>query len=195
MKGISQFIVYTLTILFGFVTVTIFSLLIYGYYDQVLKTNIEVGLREVSLHTWSGISKLYELGDKSAVTPTNSTAVIIANISLNYPQNVVGSKYEVELISATGIWNQIINITIDGVNASIKDEETSGPKIVAKTTQTPFISYKHAIPNLPFEIQGKYRPGEEQMLRYVRYNYNGTEKNVVILGEYKVIVDLVNITN
>lgn len=194
MKGISRLVNYAITIMFGFIIVTVFSTLIYGYYDQVLKSNIRASLKQIAIQTALSITKLYNLGRESDATPENSSSVIISDIDLNYPNKVSGKNFEVELTSSPGIWNIVTNLTISGENVTIRKETTSGAKIIAKTTQKPFVNYEHDVPNVPIVLQGKFRSGENDTLRMVRYNYNGTLEDTIVLGESDIIIGITSIT-
>lgn len=193
MRGVSSFISYALTILFGFVILTFFTSLIYSYYNQVLASNIKTGLKQITAQTTSSIIKLYDLGKESDVSPSNSSSIVISDVDLNYPEKVSGKNFEVELVSTPGIWNLITNFTIDGKNATIRKEAGSGAKIIAKTTQRPFISYEYDVPNVPVVLQGKFRSGQDDTLRLVRYNYNGSISDMIILGESDIIVGITSV--
>jgi len=193
MKGISNFVSYTFTILFGFTILILFSSLIYSFYDQVQKTSITASLKQVSIQTADEIIKLYNLGKEFKANPTNSTTIIISNISLNYPQKISDKNYEIELSSSPGIWNSIINFTVNGENATIVKETESSSKIIARTTQRPFVTYEYDLPNLPIMLQGKFRSGDNDILKHVRYNYNGTIEDRIILGESDIIVGIISI--
>lgn len=180
--------------MFGFIIVTIFSTLIYGYYDQVLRSNIRASLKQVAIQTSLSITKLYNLGKESDAAPVNSSSIIISDINLNYPNRVSGKNFEVELTSSPGIWSMVTNLTIDGKNVTIKKETTSGAKIIAKTTQRPFLSYEYDVPNVPIVLQGKFRSGENDTLRLVRYNYNGVVNDTIVLGASDIIIGITSIT-
>jgi len=194
MKGLARIITYAITIMFGFIIITIFSTLIYGYYDQVLRSNIKASLKQIAIQTALSITKLYNLGEESDVTPDNSSSIIISDIDLNYPTKVSGKNFEVELTSSPGIWNIVTNLTIGGENVTIRKETTSGAKIIAKTTQRPYLSYEHDVPNVPIILQGKFRSGQNDTLRLVRYNYNGVVNDTIVLGEADIIIGITSIT-
>jgi len=193
MKGISRFVDYSFIILSGFVVMTLFTVLIYGYYNHVLKANIQVSLKEISAQTSDSILYLYNQAKESDASPKNSSSVILSSIDLKYPNQISGKNFEVELISSPGIWNQITNITINNANATILKETSSGAKIIAKTKQDPIISYEYDVPNVPIRLQGKYTPGGNDTLSLVRYNYNGTVEDVIILGNSSVIIGITSI--
>jgi hypothetical protein len=193
MKGISQFISYTFLIILSFVALTIFVTLIYGYYNHITRTNIQVSLKQVAAQTADNILYLYNQGIDSDATPGNSTSIILSSVDLNYPNQVGGKNFEVELVSSPGIWNVITNLAIGGVNATIRKESTSGAKIIVKTIQKPIESYEYAVANVPIILQGKYRSGGNDTLRLVRYNYNGTLEDIIILGNSSIIIGITSI--
>lgn len=193
MKGISNFVSYTFTILFGFTILILFSSLIYSFYDQVLKNSITANLKQISIQTADEIIKLYNLGKEFKTNPANSKSIVISNITLDYPEKVGDKSYEVELLSSPGIWNSVTNFTVDGRNATIIKETESSSKIIVKTTQRPFITYEYDLPNMPIILQGKFRSGEKDNLKLVRYNYNGTIEDRIILGESDIIVGITSI--
>lgn len=194
MKGISRFVTYAITIMFGFIIVTVFSTLIFGYYDQVLKSNIRGSLKEIAIQTALSITKLYYSGKESNVVPDNSSSIIIEEVDLNYPNKVSGKNFEVELVSSPGIWDIVTDMTIGGENVTIRKETTSSAKIIAKTTQRPFVSHEYDFPNLPIVLQGKFRSGQNDTLRMVRYNYNGVVYDMIVLGESDIIIGITSIT-
>ena len=193
MKGISQFISYTFLILLSFVALTIFVTLIYGYYNHITRTNIQVSLKQVAAQTADNILYLYDQGEESDAAPTNSASIILSSVDLNYPNQVGNRNFEVELVSTPGIWNVVTKFTIGGANATIRKESTSGAKIIAKTTQKPIESYEYAVANVPIKLQGKYRSGDDDILRLVRYNYNGTLEDIIILGGSSIIIGITSI--
>ena len=194
MKGISKFISYAITILFGFTILIFFSTLIYNYYDDILKNTMKAELKQICIQTANSIIQLYNKAKEFNSLPKNSTSIIISSIDLNYPNKVEGRNFEVELLTSPGIWNLVTNITIEGKNVMIVKETGSSSKIIAKTTQKPIIVYEHDIPNVPIVLQGKFRSGENDNLKVIRYNYNGTVEDRVILGESDIIVGITNIS-
>jgi len=150
-------------------------------------------LKQIAAQTADNILYLYDQAKESDASPTNSTSIILSSIDLNYPNQVVDRNFEVELVSSPGIWNVVTNITIDDVNATIRKESTSGAKIIAKTTQKPIVSYEHDVANVPIGLQGKYRSGDDDTLRLVRYNYNDSLEDVIILGNSSIIIGISSI--
>lgn len=193
MKGISKFVDYSFILLSSFIVMTLFTMLIYGYYNHELKTNIEVSLKQIAAQTSESILDLYNRAKESDANPKNSSSVILSSIDLKYPNQISGKNFEVELISSPGIWNQITNITVNSANATIVKETSSGAKIIVKTKQRPVVSYEYNVPNVPIRLQGKYASGGNDTLSLVRYNYNGTVEDVIVLGNSTIIIGITSI--
>ena len=193
MKGVSKFVSYSFMILISFVALGVFVTLIYGYYNHVIRTNIQVGLKQIATRTSDKILYLYDQARQSDASPVSSTSVVISNIDLNYPAQVMDRNFEVELLSSPGIWNVITSITIEGENATIKKETSSSTKIIAKTTQKPIITYEYDVPNIPIRLQGKYSSGDDDILKLVRYNYNNNLEDTIILGDSTIIIGISSI--
>ncbi len=188
MKGLSKFVEYAFIILFGFTVLSLLTSMIYTYYNKTLERNINSGLKQVALQTSDAILKLYDTGQDIKAEPENASAVIVANMDINYPNNIGGRNFEVDLISSPGIWVQVTNLTIDSEDANIRKETSSGAKILVKTTQDPFLSYEYPLPNIAIDIQGKYTSGSNDTLSYIKYNYLGTEHDIIVLGDFDFIV-------
>ncbi len=195
MKGLSRFVTYVFTILLGFIILSVFSLLIFGYYDQVLKSDITSGLKQIAIQTVSGIIELYGLAEGYETIPKNFSLIVISSIDLNYPDEVSGRSFEVELVSSPGIWSIITNMTINGESVEGKKETTSGSKIIVKTTQGPYVSYEYDVPNVPIVLQGRFRSGESDTLKLIRYNFNGTVEDRIVLGESDILVGITSINS
>jgi len=193
MKGLSKFVTYSLIILSSFVVLIFLTTLIYSYYEQVLRTNIQTGLKQIAAQTADNILYLYDEAKGSDASPVNSSSVVLSTIDLNYPDQVVDRNFEVELVSSPGIWSMITNLTIKGTNATIMKESVSGAKVIAKTTQRPIVDYEYDVPNVPIKLQGKFSSGDNDILRLIRYNYNGTLKDVIILGNSTIIIGITSI--
>ena len=193
MKGISRFVTYSLIILFSFIVLTFFTMLIYGYYNRVLETNIQVSLNQIAVQTADSILYLYDQAKESDASPTNSTSITLSAIDLNYPSQIVDRNFEIELVSSPGIWSVITDLTVDNTNATIRKESTSGAKIIAKTVQKPIVSYEHDVANVPIKLQGKYRSGGNDTLMLVRYNYNDTLEDIITLGNPELIIGITSI--
>jgi len=195
MKGISRFVTYAFTILLGFIILSVFSILIFGYYDQVLKSDIKSGLKQIAIQTVTGIIELYGLAEEYETIPENFSLTLISSIDLNYPAQVSGRGYEVELISSPGIWSTVTNVSINEENVETIEETSSGSKIIVKTTQRPYVSYEYDVPNIPINLQGKFRSGGNDILKLVRYNFNGTVEDRIVLGESDIIVGIKSVNS
>jgi hypothetical protein len=137
---------------------------------------------------------LYNQGKELDTSPPNSSSIVLSHVDLNYPDQIGGKNFEVELLQSPGIWSVIANLTIDDVNATRRKESTSGAKVVVKTTQKPIVSYEYNIPNIPITVQGRFRSGGNDTLRLVRYNYDGNLHDVIILGESDIIIGITSIS-
>jgi len=193
MKGISRFVTYSLIILSSFIILTFFTTLIYSYYNKVLKTNIQVSLKQIAAQTADSIIYLYDQAKESDASPANSSSITLSDIDLNYPNQVGNRNFEVELVTSPGIWSVVTNISIGGVNATVRKESTSGAKIIAKTIQRPIVSYEYDVANVPIKLQGKYRSGGNDTLRLVRYNYNSSLEDIIIIGNSSIIIGITSI--
>jgi len=193
MKGVSSFIKYSLTVLIGFLILTFFVALINNYYKQVSESNLKEGLKEVALQTANAITQLYDVAKKTNARPENSSSITISSMNLNYPDNINGKSFEVDLVSSPGIWNLVMNITINGKNVTIMKETNSGSKVIVKTIQKPFVEYEYELPNMPLILEGKFKSGGNSTLKLVRFNFNGTINDCIILGDSSIIVGVTNI--
>jgi len=194
MKGIYQFISYAITILLGFSILIFLSVVVYRYYDDILKNTIKAELKQICIQTTNNIIKLHNLAKEVDVIPENSASAVISSIDLNYPNKVEGKNFEVELLSSPGIWNSITNITIEGRKVFIVKETGSYSKVIVQTTQNPIIVYEYDVPNTPIALQGKFRSGENDTLKLIRSNYNGVIEDRIILGESELIVGITKIS-
>ena len=193
MKGVSNFIKYSLTVLISFLILTFFVALINNYYKQVSESNLKEGLKEIALQTANAITQLYDVAKKTNARPENSSSITISSMNLNYPDNINGKSFEVDLVSSPGIWNLVMNITINGKNVTIMKETNSGSKVIVKTIQKPFVEYEYELPNLPLILEGKFKSGGNSTLKLVRFNFNGTINDCIILGDSSIIVGVTNI--
>ena len=193
MKGTSPFIQHSLILLIGTVMIILLISSVMIFYNNLTISNTRAALKQVAVQTANSIIHLYNLAQESDVQPKNSSSVVLSTLDLDYPEKVNGRNYEVLLVSSPGIWNFIINLTIEGKNTTIIKEETSSSKIIARTTQEPFVSYEHDLTNVPILIEGSYRSGGNATLRLVRFNYNGTIEDVILLGDVDLIVKVLSI--
>lgn len=192
-KGQANLIEYVLTISFGVIILISVTAMIYSFYSTTIRTDAEKGLRELSIQTAENILKLYKSAKDSKAQPPNSSSVLISEIDLSLPSQVSRRNYEIFLVSTNPIWTNIINFTIDNQNVS-SAMKTSGAKIVAKTTQDPFVTVEYDIPNIDVGVQGRSQNGVGSKLRYYRYNFNDTVYDKIVLGSSDILVDITSIS-
>lgn len=190
MKGASSLLTYILIFVISITALTIFTLMVISYYRNTSRALIEANFKQLAVYTSAEIVKMYNENSKSTTIPEKNTVIVLSNITLNYPQKVGGSTYQIEFISNTGIWN-FVNFSSE---SKLVKEEISSNKIYLKTLQEPFVEYYFSIPNIPVELQGSFKSGKLPLLRYIRYNYNGTTYDRMILGEDEIIVGLLSIS-
>jgi len=192
-KGQSQLIEYVLTILFSVVILIGVTALIYSFYNNAQKQDVQNSLNEISLEVSNAILKIYQQGKSSTANPANSTSVLIASVNLNLPQKISNKNYEIDLIRINPLFTSVINFTVGGINVT-PSIQTSGAKIVAKTTEDPKITLTKDLPNIDVNVQGSAFNGQNATLKYYRYNFNGTVYDKIILGEQGIIIDITQIS-
>lgn len=192
-KGQANLIEYVLTILFSVVILIGVTTLIYSFYSAAIRTDAEKGLRELSIQIADNILKLYKNAKDSKAQPSNSSSILIGEIDLSLPSQVSRRNYEIFLVSTNPIWVNVINFTIGGQNVS-SITKTSGAKIVAKTTQNPFVTMEYDIPNIDVSVQGRSVNGADSKLRYYRYNFNGTVYDKIVLGSSDILIEITSIS-
>jgi hypothetical protein len=188
-KGQSSLIEYILTILFSVIILIAISGIIYAFYNNILKQDISRSLNEINLQTADAISKIYQQGKASTSSPSNSTSILLASVNLNMPTKISGKNYEIDLFPLNSIFATINNVTSQGMNVTMLIQ-SSGAKIVAKTTEDPKIVVSKDITNIDVNIQGAVINGINSTLKYYRYNFNGTIYDKIILGEQGIIIDI-----
>jgi len=192
-KGQAQLIEYTLTILFSIIILIAVSGIIYSFYSSSLRQDAQNSLNEVDLAVSNAILKIYQQGKSSSSAPSNSTSVLIASVNLNLPSKISNKNYEVDLVQLNPLFTSIINLTVNGANVT-PSIQTSGAKIVAKTTENPQTVVAKDLPNIDVNVQGSAINGRNATLRYYRYNFNGTVRDKIILGEQGIIIDITKIS-
>jgi hypothetical protein len=128
----------------------------------------------------------------SKAEPSNSSSVLIGETDLKLPAQVSGKNYEIYLVSSNIVWTNIINFTINNQNISTLTRPAKA-KVLARTTQDPFVTSEKDIPNVDISVQGKSTNGDNTKLRYYRYNFNGTVYDKIVLGSSNILVDVTNI--
>jgi hypothetical protein len=109
------------------------------------------------------------------------------------PSHISRRNYEIFLVSGSQIWVNVINLTVESQNIS-SSIKTSGAKIVAKTTQDPFVTVEYDIPNIDVGVQGRSANGVDSKLSYYRYNFNGTVYDKIVLGSSDILIDITNVS-
>jgi len=165
----------------------------YTFYLNVLENEIRESLKQIALYTSDNIIKIYQTAKTVKAQPSNQTSILIKEIDLSLPTDISKRNYEVILVNPNPLWLTIRNFTIDGENVSTI-VETSGPKVIAQTTQDPIIKVEHSLPNIDVNLQGKVENGREDKLRYYRYNINETIRDVAVLGEADILIDITNMS-
>lgn len=193
MKGQSQFVSYTITILLSLIVVVAVSGIIYTFYNNSLNQDAQKSLNEATLIISNGILKIYQQGKQSTSSPANSTSILIASLNLNLPSKISNKNYEIDLLRINPIFTSIVNFTISGTNVT-PSIQSSGAKIIAKTTEKPTISVSKDIPNIDANVQGSVVDGRNATLKYYRYNFNGAISDKIILGEQGIIIDITQIS-
>jgi len=192
-KGQTEIIEYTLTILFSVIVLIAVSAIIYSFYTNAQTQDTQKSLNEAVLAVSNTILKAYQQGKQSTASPANSTSILIASVNLNLPTKISNRNYEIDLLRINPIFTSIINFTVGGVNVT-PVIQTSGAKIVAKTTENPVISVTKDLPNIDVNVQGSVYNGLNSTIRYYRYNYNGTVYDKIILGDQGIIIDISQIS-
>ena len=192
-KGQAKLIEYVLTISFSVIILIGVTTMIYSFYITAIRTDAEKSLQELSIQVADNILKLYKNAKDSKAQPANSSSILIGEIDLSLPSHVSRRNYEIVLISSNPIWANIINFTVDGQNVS-SIIKTSGAKIVARTTQTPFVTVEYDVPNIDVGVQGRSVNGADSKLSCYRYNFNGTVYDKIVLGSSDILVDITSIS-
>jgi hypothetical protein len=192
-KGQANLIEYVLTISFSVAILIGVTAMFYSFYATTTRADAEKGLRELSIQTADNILKFYKSAKDSKAQPSNSSSILISEIDLKLPSQISGRNYEMFLISTNPVWTSVINFTVDSQNISSMIE-TSVAKIVAKTTQDPYVTVEYDIPNIDVGVQGKSVNGVESKLRYYRYNFNGTVYDKIVLGSSDILVGITGVS-
>ena len=190
LKGQSELIQYTITILLSVIILISASLIIFTLYDSAVKADIRSSMQQIAAQTADRILKLYEVGKSSRIQPAN-TSVLIAQDSLRLPATISDRKYEIDLIPSSLIWSNIINTTVNNQSALTIINSPSA-KVVVKTLSDPIISISYNLPNIDVTVQGKGDPTNSK-LYYYRYNVNSTTFDKIIFGDQSILIDIQSI--
>lgn len=186
MKGISSIIGYTLALLISVIVVSGVAVLVLNIQNQVVEDQVRRDLGQVASQTSEQITELYTLTRFSKTSPGSSSSVLLADVSLNLPSKVASKSYKIGLLSASDVLSQIENVTVDGENVTTQNIPPLG-KIVAETTEEPFVSVEYDIPSIGIDFQGSVGDPANATLKYYRYNPNGTVVDVIVLGDPDLI--------
>jgi hypothetical protein len=188
-KGQSEIVENIFTIFFSIIFLSAILILSYSIYTNQLKIEIENNLRQIGMGISENILKLYEVGKNSDSYPDENESVKIAEIDLKLPSKVSGRNYEI-LVTTTPIFIQISNVSVDGSPAIALGVSLHNQKILLRTTQSPEVSVEVDIPNIDVPVQGKCENGLNGLLSYYRQNFDGTLKDIILLGRQDIIIDV-----
>lgn len=181
-----------LLILLGSLMLTFIGVTMYGFYQEHLKREIENSLRQIAIDTASNILRLYEAGRKSRSYVEENSSRMLLELELSLPERVSGRSYEMLLVSPNPIWSTFSTIMVGGKEV-VSVPTTPGAKIIVKTTQKPYITVEYDLPNIDVSLQG-ITDGTDAVLRYYRYNFNGIERDKIVLGKnQEILVDVVSV--
>ena len=189
MKGQANFIEYIFTILLSVVVVIAITLLVYGFYRNLIENEVKQELRQIVIQTSDQIVRLYDVARASKAQPTNYTSLLLSEVDLNLPRQASNKNYDVLLVSSSQLVSIISLVTIDGLNVS-NTVSGANAKVVARTNDDPEIEVEYDIPNIDVSVQGKASDGVNATLRYYRYNINGVLYDTIVLGPYDILVRL-----
>lgn len=192
-KGQARLIEHTLTILLSVLVIVSISGVVFTFYTISLRTEITENLKQLIIQTSDNINRIYDAAHDSKVQPSNYTSVLLKEIDLKLPADVSRRSYEIILVSANPVWTSLGTITIDGETIT-PTVNTSGAKIIARTTEDPKISLQYDIPNIDVFVQGKSENGIDDTLKYYRYNINGTVYDRIVLGKSDILVTITQIS-
>lgn len=192
-KGISPMVSYVLAILIAVIVLSGVALLVNGFYKTILEDEARRELTQVAAQTSSKITEIYSIAKASKASPSNSTAILLADLGVNLPDRVAGKRYQVTLVSANQISSYVSNVTLSGQNVTAVSYPGVA-KIVAETTEEPFVLVEHDVPSLDVEIQGRSDVLSNSTLRYYRYNPNGTVVDTILFGDYSLVAQVVSVS-
>lgn len=185
-KGISPLAGYVFAILLAVIVIAGVSALAYSFYRTLLEDEVKRELTQAAAQASSKITEIYSLSKASKASPQNSTAILLADANLNLPATVASKKYQLTLLSANQVASLILNVTVNNQNASTTKLPQTG-KIVAETTEDPFVKIDYEIPSIDVDLQGRSDSPTNATLRYYRYNPNGTVIDTILLGDYTLV--------
>jgi len=188
-KGQSNLIEYVLSIFLSLIILIAVSGIIYSFYTSALRQDTYKSLNAINLEISSTISKIYQQGKSSTSSPSGSTIILLASVNLDLPMKISGKNYEIDLLPLNPIFATVTNVTSNGANVTMLIQ-SSGAKIIAKTTDNPQVVVSKDLTNIDVNVQGSTVNGQNATLRYYRYNFNGTVYDKIVLGGQGIIIDI-----
>lgn len=185
-KGISPMVSYVLAILIAVIVLSGVALLVNGFYRTILEDEARRELTQINAQVSSKVTEIYSIAKASKASPSNSTAILLADLRINLPAKVAGKKYQITFVSANQIANYVSNVTLSGQNVSTINYPGTA-KIVAETTEEPLVLIESDVPSLGVDIQGRTDNPTNTTLRYYRYNPNGTVIDTILMGDYSLV--------
>lgn len=192
-KGQAEIVENVITILFGIIILAAITTIAYNIYTSQLGDEIENNLKQIGVDLSKNILKLYETGKNSEYSPGTNESVKLAELDLKLPSQVSGRNYEVILVEANPLWIQVSNITIGG-QFPVSVVTVPGAKVILRTTQSPIVSVEYEFPNIDVPVEGRSENGLDSNLAYYRYDFDGVEKDSIVLGGYDIIIDTVSVS-
>lgn len=186
MKGVSPLISYVLAVLLAVLVISAVAVLVTGFYNTIIQDEVRRELTQVAAQASSKITEIYSISKVSKASPANSSAILIGDLQLNLPAKVASRSYQLTLLSSNQVASILANLTVNGQNVSSTSTPQTG-KIVAETTEDPFVSVEYDVPSIDVDMQGRSDSPTNATLRYYRYNPNGTVIDTVLIGDYTLL--------
>jgi hypothetical protein len=188
-KAQANLIQYAMTILFGVIVIVSLTFLVYSFYENYREAEITRSLKTLAMQTSDGIVKIYQNYRNVGSEPTNESTIVLYEGELDLPQRVSNINYEIMLVSSNPSWSTIEEFTINGESVT-PTFKTSGAKIIAQTTQKPFVTIEQDVPNIDIDIQGRSANGQDTQIVYYRFNTNGTIYDKIVLGNPEILIEI-----
>lgn len=193
MKGSSPLIGHGLSVLLAVVVISGVSILMFNFFNTLQQDQIKRDLTQVAAQVSSEITDLHSIAQSSKVSPSTSSAVLVADSSLKLPEKVAGKSYRVTLVSAGQISVFIDNVTLDGGETESENMPENG-KILVSTTEEPRIEVVYDVPSIDADMQGTSGNPSNVTMRYYRYNPNGTILDAILLGDQALIAQVTSVS-
>jgi len=191
-KAQANLIQYVLVTLFSVLVLVSVSSIFYTFYTNSMKVEIRETLTQLAVQTSGSIVTIYNDAKSTKYSPANYTSIMIKEVDMKFPTSVSNRNYEISLVSPSQLWASLAAVTIGGKNVSVVPQ-TSGAKVVAKTTQDPKITVEYDIPNLDLDVMGTSKNGIDTSLKYYRYNINGTTYDIIVLSEAGILAKITGV--